>query len=448
MSDTLRYYTVSELKTLSLDELRSLWELVPTDRQRAYRQAYEREVKTAGAEGSDAKERRVTHELLKRYVEAALVPVGMRWARAPGRVQDAARKGEQIDAPENGTAAKNGKASPKIVLGLASAALMMVALLLIRGGGTANGVQATKTVNTTLTPLTDFTPTPLALEAQDEVIQGGDAARAAMYPINLQVNMLNDLAPRVWVVQRRAVRASEWNFDPDPDTASFLNGMSVRPVIGIPWSEENAAWFNAIGEGAEFNVQMNTGAILRYEFDQKSEVRRSDTGIFRQVSPGLVLLLLGATNDDGLPTASRTLILAAYPPEQELSREGELVGSFALPTPEMTPTLIPTATPTPQPFAGLDVQVIRMTYEVGRLTTQLRLYNGGSDAIEIAPDDIWLALGYIENPPGPRVPADGLATLNLLPGQAADITLIWLWQGEPYANLGVGAYRFALQISK
>src|SRR5450432_101019 len=221
MSDTLRYYTVSELKTLSLDKLRSLWELVPTDRQRAYRQAYEREVKTAGAGGSDAKERRVTHELLKRYVEAALVPVGMRWARAPGRVQDAARKGEQIDAPENGTAAKNGKASPKIVLGLASAALMMVALLLIRGGGTANGVQATKTMSTTLTPLTDFTPTPLALEAQDEVIQGGDAARAAMYPINLQVNMPNDLAPRVWVVQRRAVRASEWNFDPDPDTASF-----------------------------------------------------------------------------------------------------------------------------------------------------------------------------------------------------------------------------------
>ena len=294
----------------------------------------------------------------------------------------------------------------------------------------------------------DFTPTPLALEAQDEVIQGGDAARAAMYPINLQVNMPNDLAPRVWVVQRRAVRASEWNFDPDPDTASFLNGMSVRPVIGIPWSEENAAWFDAIGEGATFNVQMNTGAILRYQFDQKSEVRRSDTGIFRQVSPGLVLLLLGATDDDGLPTASRTLILAAYPPEQELSREGELVGSFALPTPEMTPTMIPTAAPTPQPFAALDVQVIRMTYAVGQLTTQLRLYNGDSDAIEIAPDDIWLALGYIENPPGPRVPADGLATLNLLPGQAADITLIWLWQGEPYANLGVGAYRFALQISK
>ena len=193
---------------------------------------------------------------------------------------------------------------------------------------------ASTTGDVTLTRSDEFTPTPLALEAQDSVIQGGDAARAAMYPINLQVNMPNGAAQRVWVVQRRAVAASEWNFDPDPDTASFLNGMSVRPVIGIPWSEDNATWFNAMGSGTAFTVQMNTGAILRYQFEQKSDVRRSDTEIFRQVSPGLVLLLLGATNDDGLPTASRTMVLAAYPPDQELSRQGELVGAFALPTPE------------------------------------------------------------------------------------------------------------------
>jgi hypothetical protein len=31
------------------------------------------------------------------------------------------------------------------------------------------------------------------------------------------------------VVQRRAVRAAEWNYDLNPDIASFLNGMSVRP---------------------------------------------------------------------------------------------------------------------------------------------------------------------------------------------------------------------------
>src|SRR5690606_1664478 len=44
------------------------------------------------------------------------------------------------------------------------------------------------------------------------------------------------------------------------------------------------------------------------------------------VSPGLVLLLIGETDDDGLPTATRTLVTATYPPEQELSRDGQIIG--------------------------------------------------------------------------------------------------------------------------
>ena len=69
---------------------------------------------------------------------------------------------------------------------------------------------------------------------------------------------------------------------------------------------------------AEFRLQMNTGAILTFTFEDKREVRRSDTGIFRQVNPGLVLLLLGETDDEGLPTGTRTLVTAVYPVEQEL----------------------------------------------------------------------------------------------------------------------------------
>ena len=92
----------------------------------------------------------------------------------------------------------------------------------------------------TPTPAVSPTPTPLALEAQDDVIQGGDSERAVAYPVNLQIVPPDDATPRVWVIQRRAVRAAEWNYDPNPDVASFINGMSVRPVIGIPWSEDNA----------------------------------------------------------------------------------------------------------------------------------------------------------------------------------------------------------------
>jgi hypothetical protein len=445
MSEMLKYHTVEELRALSLDELRALWELVPTDRQRAYRAAYDREVKTAGAEGSDAKERRIALALLKRYHESALVPIGMRWARAPKRVQEAAERGASMSASENAPTAKAGKPSGKVLAVLGALMIGMIALILLRG--TSGGsVEVTPDEDVTATLPGGVTPTPLALEAQDDVIEAGDASRAPFYPINLQIAVPGEAVPRVWVVQRRAVRASQWNYDPNPDTASYLNGMSVRPVIGIPWSEDNADWFAQIEAGAEFRLQMNTGAILTFAFEDKRELRRSDTGIFRQVEPGLVLLLLGETDADGMPTGTRTLVTAAYPVEQELGRMGELIGALAQPVAAATPTALPTATPTAIPFIGLDVQIVAVTTEAGRITTRLRLYNGGATVIPITPDDVWLALGYAENPPGPRTPAEGLAPFDLLPGQAADLTLVWAWSEEPFGSLGVGAWRYSIQL--
>ena len=445
MSDTLRYHTVEELRALSLEELRALWELVPTDRQRTYRAAYDREIKAAGAEGSDAKERKIALALLKRYHESALVPIGMRWARAPKRVQDAAQRGGTINAPEENSSAKTSKPSGRALAVLGALVIAMIALMLLRGTSSGSA-EATPELDVTPTLPRGVTPTPLALEAQDEVIEGGDASRAPFYPINLQITVPDASVPRVWVVQRRAVRASQWSFDPNPDTASFLNGMSVRPVISIPWSEENAAWFAQIDTGAEFRLQMNTGAILTFAFEDKREIRRSDTGIFRQVNPGLVLLLLGETDEDGLPTATRTLVTATYPVEQELGRMGELIGVLVPPDIAVTPTPLPTATATPIPFIGLDVQIVSISTSQGQITTRLRLYNGGNAPLPITPDDVWLALGYVENPPGPRTPAETLAPFDLLPGQAADMTLVWLWSGEPFASFGVGSFRYSIQF--
>jgi len=167
MSDILQYHTVDELRALSLDELRGLWELVPTDRQRAYRAAYEREIKSAGAEGSDLKERKITLALLKRYREAALVPLGMRWARAPKRVQAAAIQGTRLDVAEDAATAKTGKPSGKLFAVMGVLMLVMVVALFMRGGG--ENPDAAPEADITPTLAEDVTPTPLALEAQDEV---------------------------------------------------------------------------------------------------------------------------------------------------------------------------------------------------------------------------------------------------------------------------------------
>lgn len=563
--ETLGYHSIEQLHGLSLSELHALWELVPTDRQRAYKAAYEREVRTAGAVGSDELERQVAAELIKRYDEAALVPVGSRWARSPGRVQDAAKQNIVLDAPEDEVKPASGKSAPKVMLAVGLAALLFFGFMLTRllGGRSSGNVEVTPEVSLTPTPLVSPTPTPLALEAQDDVIQGGDSGREVAYPVNLQVILPDGDAPRVWVVQRRRVQASEWRFDLNPDTASFVNGMSVRPVIGIPWSEENESYFDDINTGTSFLLTMNTGAVLRFEFDDRREVRRSETSIFRQVSPGLVLLLIGETDEEGLPTATRTLVTATYPPEQELSRDGQVIGmditlqegsvgesvtlgdasvtlqdahllsdqpdlpadsqylllnyevlasaealdtttwrvefvdtggqvytpssaaltytdfdALPLEIPALSSlfasvgyivpdtlqggrwvitdtagngvsfTLSFATAPLDLRYDGVDVRLVSVTYLAGQITTHLRIYNGRAEPLHFTQDDIWLALGYAPEPPGPRNPAEGLTPFDLLPEQAVDLTLVWYWGGEPYASMGVGEYRFAIQLTR
>lgn len=333
MIEKLQYKDVESLQVLSLEELQAMWELVPTERQKAYRTAYDREVRNAGAIGSDDLEQRVAAELLLRYVESALVPVGSRWARTPERVQDAARENDLPELGDKTSQTASSKPSPKVMLGMGVVGVVFLLLMLMRllGGGSSDDLpEITLEASYTPTPEVSPTPTPLALEAQDDIITDGDSDRAVAYPVNLQVILPDGSAPRVWVVQRREVRAAQWNFDPNPDIASFVNGMSVRPVIGIPWSEDNAGLFENIEDGTVFNLTMNTGAILSYEFATRDEVLRSDTRIFRQVGPGLVLLLIGETDIDGLPTRTRTLVSASYSAEQELSRGGELLGLNAI----------------------------------------------------------------------------------------------------------------------
>jgi hypothetical protein len=321
--------------------------------------------------------------------------------------------------------------------------LVAVFILLPRlGGRTSKETSLTTTLTATLTatPAHSPTPTPIALEQQDPIIRGGDGDRAAAFPVNLRISLPDARQPRVFVVQRRIIQTAEWNFDPNPDTASYIAGLAVRPVIGVPYSAENADLFKVVAEGTTFTLQMNTGAMLRFRFDQHLEVRRSDTGIFRQIGPGLVLVLIGERGEDGTLTATRTVITATYLPEQELARDGALSG--LLPTVE--PTLTPTPGPTIPPFSQLDVQVIAVETVPGRLTARLRLFNGQANAVRITPDTIWLALGYAPEPPGPRIPAEGLAPFDLLPGQAADVMIYWAWAGEPFANLSIGGNRYAI----
>src|SRR5690606_12708723 len=99
-------------------------------------------------------------------------------------------------------------------------------------------------------------------------------------------------------------------------------------------------------------------------------------------------------------TATRLLVLATYPPEQELSRDDVLVADLLdLPVIDVTPTLPqPTATPFPARDL-LHVDVISVVTVEGRLTIQLRAYNAQPEPVELRPEDFAIAFGYAPQPP-------------------------------------------------
>ena len=450
MSEQLHYHTIDELRALSLDELRALWELVPTDRQHHYQTVYQREVRTNGAAGSDALEQQVVTALIRRYQDGALVPIGARWAKTPARIQAVVQAGEALVSPEaEFTPPAPKKTQALLIFGGAGVFLLFfVFMLLARGGGDEPTPTEVLTFSGYATPTPRHTPspTPIALEEQDVIIRDGVRDRAPAYPVNLHILPAGQTQPRVFVVQRRKVELSEWQYDPNPDTASFLHGLSVRPVIGVPWSPQNEALFQSLGPGSTFSLRLNTGAVQQFQFDSKTQVSRSDTGAFRQVEPGLVLVLIGQRDARGAPTASRLLVLATYPPEQELSR-GDVLATDLVDLPVIPVTLtppVPTVTPIPARDL-LHVEVISVETVPGRMTVRLRAYNGQPEPVDIRPEDIAIAFGYAPQPPGPWTTAEGLEPFTLLPGQAVDLTLIWPWSGEPYAVVRVGVYRYAVQ---
>ncbi len=452
ISEQLSYHTIEDLRALSLDELRALWELVPTDRQHRYQTIYQREVRTNGASGADELEKQVVEALIQRYEDGALVPVGARWARTPARIQAAVRLGELLVAPETEHAPPvNNRTQMAVIFGGAALFLVFFALMLLsRRGG--NNPKPTKTAGDLLpyaTPTLRYTPspTPIALEEQDVIIRDGVRDRAPAYPVNLQILPAGQVQPRVFVVQRRKVELSEWQYDPNPDTASFIQALSVRPVIGVPWSPQNEALFESLGPGATFSIRLNTGAVQQFEFASQTEVSRSDTSAFRQIEPGLVLVLIGERDNRGAPTAVRLLVLATYPPEQELSRDDVLASDLIdLPVVDVTPTPpMPTATLIPARDL-LHVEIISVETVEGLLTVRLRAYNGQPEPVDLRPEDFAIAFGYEPQPPGPWITADGLEPFTLLSGQAVDLTLIWAWTGETYAVLRIEAYRFAIQL--
>lgn len=315
------YHSLDDLQDKSLAELEALWDLVPTEDRERLQDRYKAKLKDAGI-ADDESEIKLIEYYLERYRYEGLVPAGKQWIKL-------GVERRQAFASESTAVSDNDGAEGGIPRGIQFMIAFVVLLLIIAfisnimGGGTSeeellgtatptptSTATPTATATTTATPLP--TATALALIESDGFIEDGAGTRRDVYPVQLQVLIADETQPRIFIIQERLIETTEWNFDFNPDVASWLSGTRIRPVFGIPFDSSNLDLFNRLGRGTRFTIRMNTGSELVFDYLETRSIGRFDTAPLQQTSPGIVLALIGELDAEGLPTSQRQIVIGNY----------------------------------------------------------------------------------------------------------------------------------------
>ncbi len=328
--DLGRYYTLDQLMAMPAEALEELWLACP-DRP-FYEAALKRAVDDTFGENavaSDLDRLSVIDECILYYTgqhpelpgSPPRIPTvqradaSIKWFKVSDRIRERLEAGQPLE--DQGPVEQRRSVNLRLVVpaALVGFVLICVVIMLVRNliGGNENQIgEADMTATAVMIaslPRETPTPTPLALEDIDRPIRAGEDLRD-YYPVLLEIAPSVGLS-RVFPVQQRAVEIAEWAFEPDPDVASAVLGMVVRPVLGIPYTTSNVEFLASLQPGDAIHLRMSTGQTLLFEVSGSERVSRQEVSIFDQAQPGIALVLLQD------PAGDRLVVYGDYPAGQE-----------------------------------------------------------------------------------------------------------------------------------
>lgn len=326
--DPGRYVGVGQLRSMPREALAALVDSIPSERLHWYESVLANEIEDRYGHGEvdEAATIGLMEELLDAYESGKKVPIQVvqKWVIVPENLRRHVESGEDLEPGPGGDQRKRPSTGLLVATCGAGLVLIFSVFLLIQHAGAKPEMTAADLTASAASPVSaarptelPLTPTPLALDAADRVIEDGEDL-GATYPVLLEVTAATTGEKRVFVVQQRAIDMADWDYSGDPDTASWVSGLLIRPVLGIPYTPDNARLFEELATGDRIQLQMSTGAELTFTVDAKERVGRQDTAIFRQVSPGVTLVLLAD------PEGDRLTVSGSYPASQEASRREAL----------------------------------------------------------------------------------------------------------------------------
>jgi hypothetical protein len=110
-----------------------------------------------------------------------------------------------------------------------------------------------------------------------------------------------------------------------PDKAVWVFGTLINYVVGLEASQDNTRLLESLKEGDLIELTTYGGKTFSFRYSGSQRVTVDQTDVFRQLRPGLTLVLLGEKDE------KRLVVSASYVVENEPSPSGQVAAKVGTP---------------------------------------------------------------------------------------------------------------------
>lgn len=265
---------------------------------------------------------------------------------------------------------------------------------------------------------------PLAPQAYTPVLVVEGTARVPALPQTLE------LGGAQFSVVPVKPEFGHWPVPGNPAQAAWVYGTLVNYVLGIPYSEENAALLQGLAPTAVVTLTLENGIALTFGSPQVA-LQVPEAGLFEQRQPGLTLVLLGGPEGG----EARWVLRTAYLPSVSVAMgQTQAIGDTFI-----TATRVELVERKPERFLVVDYQ-LSVNGVVALDPTQMALVLEDGNGTRYQPDPTVLLDGHatpLTAPVAPGTTVMGSASYRLT--EAPVLPLAWLVRiGERQTRIALG----------
>lgn len=177
-------------------------------------------------------------------------------------------------------------------------------------------------INRSGTPTVRATPASPSSPSAPEILLGSGTV-----PLTQTTPSAIEIKGRKFEVVPVEVAKGTWPYQRDSlkgDKAAWVFGTLINYIIGLDHNTSNEELLTSLTEADTIKMMTLSGRIVTFRYSGRQWVTVDKTDVFRQIRPGLTLVLLGDNNDQ------RLVVSASYLAENEPTPVGSAVAKVGM----------------------------------------------------------------------------------------------------------------------